>query len=318
MKILLKFFASLVLLSLMNCGGEPTSNQNTTDTSTPSEIPTEAEEGSSPIKPTHDCEIAGEVLENNSMWLRDKAILVAIVADSSTYDEEYGNSHRIFVAYNTDDCSEITREVLPINESPDFPYYLAKINYNKNSQLVAIKGFNTVYCYDIANQKLLASLEPVYMQERYGSDASAGTIQRLEIWENYLIGAATEFGCFAFDLSDPAAPKPIKPFAEFQMSNERFASLFLLDEGDEGMQLILPDFDIEKEEFAINPVFDKPKKISTNVSKKARNNRFLVLREENEGRTPIAIDLEQHKAIKLPTDIAAKKTQDILKWMKER
>ena len=303
---------------MLGCGGEVSNQQaNTSDNSSPSNIPESAEtEDATPIKSTHDCELAEKMLENNTLWLREQEILVAIVADSTTYDAEYGDGHRVFVAYDTKNCEQIAREVLPINESPDFPYYLAEINYNNLSQLVAIKGFTKVFCFDLGKKQLLPQLEPEYKSERYGSDASAGMIQRLEIWEDYLIGYAQEFGPFAFDLSNTAQPQEVLPFAEYEMPEQGFASLFLLDMDQEGVQIIMPGFDQGKGEFALNPILDTPKKVSTNIPANARNNRFLVLREDNEGRTPIALDLKKHQVMELPADVASKKTQDILNWMK--
>ena len=321
MRVILPFFISLLMCSLFNCGGETSSTQNnsttTEDTTTPTDNQSDTNtETPTPPRTSHDCEVAGTVLEGNQLWLREKEILVAILADSSTYDAEYGDGHRIFVAYDTKTCQQIVKQVLPVNLSPDFPYYLAEITYNNNSQLVAIKGFKTIFCYNVEGKSLLPQLDPVFKSERYGSDASAGRIQRLEVWEDHLIGHAQEFGPFAFDMSNPAAPKAVEAFAEYEIPEQGFASLFMINSGAEGVQLILPAFDEAEEEFSINPVFDKPKKISSNVPANARNNRFLVLREENDSRTPIALDLQEHKVMDLPSDIAAKKTQDIIKWMR--
>lgn len=305
---------------MIACGSEPSpsqgqdsSNSDTSATSTE-----EYTDDTTPPRSNHDCTVAGKVLDGNQLWLREREVLAVILADSSTYDPNYEDSHRVLEIYDTKSCERIARHELPVNESPDFPYYLADINYNNSSQLVAIRGFNSVYCYDIQNKQLLPQLSPEFKSERYGSDASAGMINRVEVWENYLVGYAQEFGAFVFDMSQSGQAKAVMPFAEYEVPEEGFASLFLLNEDDQTVQAILPAFDVNEGEFSINPIFSKPKKVNTNIPANARNNRFLVLREENEAKTPIALDLLEHKEMPLPTDVAAKKTQDILKWMRSQ
>jgi hypothetical protein len=320
MKLASQYLLIFLIAVLYACGSEPANNQSTensgtdsTTTTTPAET---YDDTSTPVRSEHDCTISGKVLEGNQLWLREKEILVAIVADSSTYDADYGDSHRILEVYNTLSCEQIARSVLPVNESPDFPYYIGKINYNNASQLVAIKGFQQVYCYDIENRSLLPALTPEFKSERYASDASSGMISRVEVWENYLVGYAQEYGTFVFDMRNPAQAKAVTAFAEYETPEGDYASLFLLPSDGKNMQAIMPKYDVNEDEFAINPIFDQPKAVSTNVPANARNNRFLVLREANDSQTPVALDLLNHKEINLPADVASKKTQEILQWMK--
>ena len=319
MKFLLQLFLTTTLFVLVSCGSEPSSSQTQTADNQADSTNTTAEEYSDNTEPprsSHNCTLAGKVLDGNQLWLREKEILVAIVADSSTFDADYGDSHRVLEVYDTKNCKQLDRKILPVNESPDFPYYLAKINYNNANQLVAIKGFNNIFCFNLQNRQMLPVLSPEFKTERYGSDASAGMINRVEVWEDYLIGYAQEYGTFVFDMKNANEPKAIMPFAEYEVPEEGFSSLFLLEEGTEGVQAIMPMFDINEDEFSINPIFEKPKQISTNIPANIRNNRFLVLREQNEAKTPIALDLQKHKSLELPENIANQKTQDILKWIK--
>ena len=322
MKLAFQFLLALAITGFIACGTDAPSDQGqdttNTDSTTANTSADEYTDASPAVRSSHDCSVEGQVLEGNQLWLREKEILVAITADSATYDENYGDSHRIFKVYNTLTCEETDRQVLPINESPDFPYYIAEINYNNASQLVAIKGFKSVYCYDVEGQKLLPELKPEFKAERYSSDASSGMIARVEVWEKYLVGYAAEFGSFVFDLSNTQAPKAVLPFAEYEIPEEGFATLFLLESGDKGVQAIMPSYDINEDEFSANPLFAKPQKVNTNVPANARNNRYLVLREENESRTPIALDLQKHEQVTLPANIASQKTQDILKWMRSQ
>jgi len=320
MRLTLPIFLSLALFLLANCSGETSSTQNTTTETTTTNTTDQGDtqtDTTPPIRSSHDCTIEGQILETNQLWLREKEVLIAIVADSSTYDEEYGDGHRIFVAYDTKSCEQIFKQELPVNFSPDFPYYLAEITYNQTSQLAAIKGFKSLYCFDIENRKLLPKLDPVFNSERYGTDASAGMIQRLEVWEDHLVGYCMEFGPFVFNIEDPNNPKPLKAFAEYEIPDVGFSSLFMIESAGEGVQLILPTYEEGEGEFAINPVFDKPTKVNTNINASALNNRYIVLREDNESRTPIALDMAEPRIFELPADIAAKNTKDIVAWMKK-
>ena len=155
------------------------------------------------------------------------------------------------------------------------------------------------------------------MTARSGVDAQSGMIQRLEVWEKYLVGYARDYGSFVFDLSDKQNPKPVVAFAEYEVQTQVFHSLFLL-ESQSGYQAIIPSFNYETDEFSINPAFAAPTALNTDVPKNARNNRFLVLRRANEEKTALAFDLKNRKAVPLPADIATQQTKNILDWLKQK
>ena len=197
--------------------------------------------------------------------------LICITADSSTYDQQFGESHRVLEIYDTRTCELTNREVLPINSSPDFPYYIADIIFNKNSHLVAIKGFGNLYCYDTKGQKLLQPLVPEYGNKRMAQDAQSGQVKHLEVWENYLIGYALDLGGFVFDLTDVENPKALKPAAEHDLSDgngEAYSSLFFLkSENENTYQIVAPFYDNENMKFHVNPLFENPKFVAPFVPK---------------------------------------------------
>lgn len=315
MKQLLQIILAVALLSFAACGSDTssTSQQETTDADST------AERGLSPESfenTTLNCRPEGEVLDGNQFWARNEQMLVAIVADSSTYDEDLDSpSHRILKVYNTTDCSLVDAHTLPVDMSPDFAYYLAEITYNNINKIVAIRGATTIYCYDIENRKLLPKLEPKFRSERFGVDAQSGQIQRLEVWEKFLIGYAQDHGVFAFDFSDKDNPKAVLPFAEYAMDEVQFAPLFLLPSEQGGVQAIMPTYDRATGQFAINAAFDSPVNLNTNVQQGARNNRYLVLRRQDNNNAE-AFDLQQHRRVELPADIASQGTQAVLQWMR--
>lgn len=267
--------------------------------------------------PRKDCEIKGKILEGNRKLVKGKNAMVCIVANDSTKDEKLGDSHRVIELYDTRSCNLIKKETLPINVSPDFPYFIADIIYNKNSNLVAIKGHGVVYCYDVNNQKLLEALIPEFKNERIAADAQSGMIKHLEVWENYLIGYAMDIGAFVFDLTDTENAKALLPAAEYDLSlgeGEDFSSLFFLrsNKSESTYQAILPNYEGS---FNINPLFDAPKNVNPTLSKNVSDNRFIVLK--NQDGTPYAIDMESQKNVALPSEVKGQSTQEILKWLKK-
>jgi hypothetical protein len=311
MKILSPFVFGLSLLLFQACGSDAPSSQQTngadgSDTAAVAETPS--------LPTSHDCQPGGEILDGNQFWARDLELLLVIKADDRTFDESFGASHRALEIYDTKDCRLVDRQELPINVSPDFPYYLAEITYNSANKLLAIKGFSTIYIYDLAARRLLPQLEPQFRKARYGVDAQSGMIHRLEVWENYLVGYAQDYGSFAFDLSQHEAPKAALPFAEYEQE-EKFYSLFIFPSG-VGHQAVMPEYDWEAGEFSINPAFEQPLPLNLDATQSARNNRFLVLRQTDAERTPQAFDLLKRERVELPTDVAAQQTQGILDWLR--
>lgn len=315
MQTFTRFFILLLSLLIISCGGEEAS------TSTLPTPPAPTTESTPPpvtqnTPSTHDCKISGEVLEGNQIWLRDLNTLIAIVADSTTYDPDLGDSHRVLKIYNTTDCSLTKRVEMPINISPDYAYYLAKVNYNNLSKLIGIMAFNSVYLYDMEQQKLLDSVQPTYLSKRNLDDANSGLIQHLELWENYLVGYAQDGGSFVIDVNDKNNPTATPAYAEYQLEDGTYTSLFLLPGNGNEQQIIMPSYDYEEGHFEVNPIFERPRDLNTQISKGVRNNRFIILRENDNTQPAIVIDLVEHKKMDVPADIAKQQAKKILEWAK--
>lgn len=321
---MMRYFSFFLICLLFACS-EPVSTGNAVEQKSPvasnkadkeETRPKNAEHISQALKQQKKCEIVGEVLEDNELWLKDQGKLICIMADSSTYDANLGMSHRILEVFNTYTCDLEVKLTLPVNTSPDFPYFLADINYNNNSKIVAIKAAKTVYCFDLTTKKMLPLLTPVFKAKRAEADPSSGTIIRLELWEDFLVGYAQDKGAFVFDLDDGKIAKPILPFAEYQLGETNFNSLFLLPSENNKYQAILPSFDWEEEVFSINPIFKVPLAIQTTVQKSALDNPYIVLREKAENKA-LLVDMKEMKNKNLPEAISGKTTKEILTWAKE-
>ena len=320
MRYIIQLALVLSVSMILSCEGEApssqtSSEQNTADT-TQAEQTTDSNNAASTSKPSHDCVVEGKILDGNQSWLDKQELLITILADESTNDPDYGEGHRVLVVTDTKTCEEIQRETLPVSSSPDFPYYVAEIVYNNTSQLVGIRGADVIYCYDVINRQLLSPLSPDFLNERVTDDAQSGMIQRLEVWEDYLIGYAQDMGTFVFDLTDKDNPKSLLPYAEFKTPTGDFHSMFMVPSANAGLQAIVPQYDYDADEFKVNPLFQGGKELNTNIPKSAKNNRFLVLREKGETGKAIGIDLQQCKEVNLPGEIAGKKVQEVLTWLR--
>lgn len=306
----------LIALFLMVACTDTGTTSNTSTSGTEDSTATAAEEPATPTLTPPDCQINTEVLDGNRVWVKSKDLLAVIKADEGEANEEMGPSHRTLEILDGRSCEQKFQTKLPENTSPDFPYYIAEIQYNNVSNIIGIQGFYKVIICDLEQNYKLTELKPAFFTEREYDDPQSGMVQRLEVWEDYLLGYTQDLGAFAFDLSDRNAPKAVLPFAEWQdPDNSRYHSMFLLPtEG--GVQAILPFYDAEEDNFMLYPLFDEPQQVSDQVTQSARNNQFLVLRKQDEARTPLAIDLGARDLVALPANIAAKNTQDILKWMR--
>lgn len=313
--LLNKFIFLIICICCLSCEdtnteGQPPNQQAESNSKSPTAAAT-----SSNIA-QRDCLIEGEILEGNELVLKEQYKLVCITADSSTHDSNLGMSHRILNFYDTKACSLELKVTLPINESPDFPYYLADVNYNKTSKIVAIKAAKSIYCLDLLGRKLLPELKPKFKTKRNSVDASSGYITHLELWENYLIGWAQDKGTFIFDLNTKS-PTPSYPIAEWQRGTDIYSSLFILPSDKGKSQLVIPNYNFDEETFEVNPILETPQVIKTEISQNALNNRFIVFRYQEDNKA-LVIDMKERTKIKLPSQLANQPTKAILNWAKTR
>lgn len=240
-----------------------------------------------------DCPSDGEVLPENRFLLRDLQRLVVL----ATTDK---NPSGVLEVYNSESCELVNSVVLPENDAPDFPYYLAQIMYNNQSKIIGIRGFDRICLYDAAENKLSESFSPQYLTERMAAgDAETGRVLRLEVWENYLIGFAEGNGAFVFSLEDPLQPKVILPVAEYQQKNESYSSLFLLpsERNNETYQAIFPQFDEATGTFGIASLFEKPQPLLPKKYSDSQDGNIVILRENSEGGVSYAVDMNGQRLI---------------------
>ncbi len=297
-----------------NANNTPAANDNSNTTST-------AAPASRPVREKHDCELIGKALEDGSFWIAEKEVLLVVVADTAEmYDNDYPESYRSFQVYNTITCDLIGNHVMPVNKSPDYPYYLYPETYDEVNQVVCAQGTDFVYCYDLQRNEMLMPMIPEYRSKRRATDASSGLPQGLTIWDRYLFGYATDFGTYGFDLTDKRQVKPLVPLAEYlDRETGIMNQLFVIDRGSGQYQAVYSNFDYDAGEDAISltPLFEKPLPISIRIPASARNNNLLVFKYRD-GSSAIGVDMDKGERVDLPADVAGKSVGDIIAWMKKR
>ena len=149
-------------------------------------------------------------------------------------------------------------------------------------------------------------MEPEFLHERYAQDGQSGTIQRLELWEHYLIGYAQDLGTFVFDLRKHNKPTHVLAIAEYE-KNESFSSLFLLQSEEDNTQAIIPQYDADEYTFNIHTLFDKSQKILPAKTQKSAKEKYYILRLA-ENKTPVVIDLQKREMV--PLSDSLKKLND--------
>ncbi|NJK82740.1 MAG: hypothetical protein HC912_01935 [Saprospiraceae bacterium] len=265
----------------------------------------------------HNCILEGTVLEGNQKFFATKNRLVAVIANQSTFDESLGESHRLLVVQNTENCESILEQTLPVNFSPDYPYYLTKIDSVKG-ELVGIIGVDKFYVYDIANNVLSAPLKPTFKGERYMEDAQSGAIVSLEPWGRYVIGYAQDQGMFAYNMTIARSPKQINPVAEFEQPNESYSTLFLLSMEAQNDQALVPQYDANNKKMELNPLIETAQGITQQTTKRAGNRRYVILRLNDKTKTPVAVDMQTGKRIELPEDLTNSNDTAIEAWLAKR
>jgi len=245
------------------------------------------------------CPLQGKILSTNRISVSTEKAIVCIASDSTTHNQAYGDSHRKVAIYDSHSCKPRIEWTLPINKSPDFPYFLADTCSFKQKNLVIIKGFNSVHCLDIQQQRLSKPVQPIYKNKRISQDAQSGMIIHVEAWNQYLVGYAQDMGTFVLAITDSSSLSPILPYVEYRSSESSFSSVFLIPMENNKTQVLLPKYDWDKEQFSISPIYDQP-----------------VILQKNQI-SVIGLDIMAGEKKKIPKELQHKNVKEIVAWMKE-
>lgn len=268
---------------------------------------------------THDCKVkSGTAMEDNELFVPAQQVWMTIVADSITKDMDFGDSYRIFDVYNTANCEQIGREILPVNNSPDFPWYIMPETYDAKNQVVCMPGFEFTYCYDVVDKKMIPRAKPAYLLKRQSLDAQSGMPLGMAVYGNYLFGYAQDMGAFCFDLKDKSKLRPLLPAAEYKnKAKNQYAGLFLLPEGNGKFQAVIPVMDIDNAKLEVKPLLKNSVSLNPVIAKNVQDNRFQVLKNLD-NQKGIAFDLEKQERIEIPDAIASTGIGKILEYIKKR
>ena len=314
-------FGIMLSLLLFACSS---TNDTSTPTDTQEETVDSLGQASEAATQFHNCTLKRKTLQENEWWIKERGVLITIAADSTTFDKaSNADSHRIVEVYKTADCSKIFQQTLPVNMSPDFAYYLAKGEFDSLNQLVLIRGFDRCYAYSVVENRLIGPLKPKFSPDKLAGDAGSGSISDTRMLGNYLFGYAMDMGPFAFDLRDKNNPKAIMPLREFIAEEGGDMRGFYLVEVTRGRyQAVIPVFNYESVEsggLRLATLFDQPRAIIPGKVNATKDNRFVLLKEQqSQGAKPqpIGIDLEKAALFTLPNKAADMTEHDLLKVMK--
>jgi len=272
------------------------------------------------IPPSHDCTVRGKMVEENDFWIPEEQLWICIVADNITRDVDFGDSYRIFDVYDTKNCSRLNRKVLPVNNSPDFPWYLFQNTYEEKNQVICTSGFEFTFCYDVENRKLLSRMKPEFLLPRTALDAQTGLTLSMAVYDSYLFGYAQDLGFFAYNLADKKNVKTFLPISEYHLKKDnQFHSLFLLPSGNKTYQAIIPTLDLNEGKISLSTLWKKPISVDPLVAKNVRNNRFQILTDlRSPNKTKVALDLEKQKSVDLPAKISTASVKEILNYLKTK
>lgn len=130
--------------------------------------------------------------------------IIRLVADSTSYDEKFGESHRVLKIYAEEagQEKELKSILLPVNASPDFRYDFADVYAEKGQEWLLIQGNYFFFVYDVVNDQLSKKVFPPKPKDFEGQDAQSGRIISLFLEKNKIKGSAQDIGEFVFSLED--------------------------------------------------------------------------------------------------------------------
>lgn len=308
------------ILYIWSCQSTTSSNENIDPPSSirqeqASETPPSLAQSRSLTTPK--CPLKGIILSSNKIWVSTEKAIVCIAADTTTYNKELGDSHRIVAIYDSNNCSPRAEWTLPINNSPDFPYYIADTCSYDDKHLVIIKGVNTLHLLDVQQNQLSSPITPIYQSNRPTEDAQSGMIIQIEVWGKFIVGYAQDMGTFVFQITTGTSLRPILPYAAYKLRSAAYNSVFLLPLGDHRVQAILPKYDWEEEQLSINPIFDKPLSIQNRNTKNALTDRFVVFQSTDPNKV-IGLDLQSGARKTIPVALQNKTTKELIAWMTQQ
>lgn len=149
------------------------------------------------------CLLAAQDLKMGDCFThKAKGIEYCVAADSSTYDQNLGDSYRLFLIINQEDETELTRHYLKVNLASDFAYEFLK-EYLEVYKLLVIQGAQAFYLYNIETGVLSDYIKPSHEGCAF-SDNQGTYIHHLKILSegSVLQLEVKECGTRYFDISN--------------------------------------------------------------------------------------------------------------------
>lgn len=259
------------------------------------------------------CKTDNKTLPENVVGLPVVGVTAFIGANETTKDSDLGDSHRIFEVKTAANCDVLFSETLPVNVSPDFPYYLSKDACNEQLGLIGVRGFQSAAVFEVHTKKLYKNLKPQFAKSREAADPTSGMISNLIFDQNYLYGYAVDYGVFAFDMKKNGSPVlPISEFSDTQI----FGFLRSMNQVD----LIIPIVTFDENgvlDLQMKNVFERTIRINPALKFKFQNGRYIIFKEKR-GASPtnhLVVDMKKKERLDLPKEIATGTMKQVMNYL---
>ncbi len=128
--------------------------------------------------------------------------IVKLVADSTSYDKQFGESHRVLKIYTEDGGTEkeLKSILLPVNSSPDFRYNFADVYAEGKEEWLMIQGYYFFFIYDVVNDHISENIYPPKPKSFEAADAQSASISQLYFEKDKIKGTAYDIGEFAIKM----------------------------------------------------------------------------------------------------------------------
>jgi hypothetical protein len=218
------------------------------------------------------CLSADSLFEERYFHSQSTRQVIRILPDSAQ-----NGAFRKLVVLNAEDCSLQREHSLPSDPNDPTNYRLADLEYNSTFHFLGIAGDGQLYCYRLDSLKLVGPFEPQFVHTPIMEDAQSGQIQRLELWEEFLVGYMEDYGPFAYDLRPLSEPRPILPFREWKTEDGEYHSLFLFPGREEGFyQPLVPIYDQQTHTINLEVFFPEPVSIDLDAQPDPADNGPII------------------------------------------
>ncbi len=230
----------------------------------------------------------------------------------AAYPDEVTTAHRFVDLYDRQTCRRIAHELLPVDGSDDYPYYLANLQYIRFTRVAGIRGDRTVIGFDIDKRAALPPVTPDFGKLGRATGPDFGRIVHLEALEQFLIGYAQEAGSFIYRIENGKLDQ-LQPLATGPaLGEEAPLRLFILDHRQDGTSyLCVPTYDMNEGSFRPDMLFPSAVNLRPGAAKQLGKNFAKVQLSDG---TLYLIDLRNGRLLDTPAGMQSADDKSLLDY----